>query len=128
MLTKEKLDKYIDYFSNEQMEFFKWNNPEETKTGVVQLGFVQYEEGVQNFINDLYEVDMLDPQYFEHLEMYKTKIDAPADLIPTADFDLLKSILTFYVRGEKYSDGVWTNAIDEGVFLAILKRLQEFVN
>ena len=31
MLTKEKLDKYIDYFSNEQMEFFKWINPEETK-------------------------------------------------------------------------------------------------
>ena len=43
----------------------------------MQLGFVQYEEGVQNFINDLYEADMLDPRYFEHLEMYKTKIDAP---------------------------------------------------
>lgn len=126
MLSKDKITKYIDYFSTNGKEFFKWKKPEETKSGVVQLGFIQYDDGVQNFINDLYEEDMLDTRYFEHLELYKTKIDAPSDLIPTADLPLLKSILTFYVRGEKYSDGVWANAIDEGVFLAILQRLKEF--
>ncbi|WP_412760829.1 DUF6508 domain-containing protein [Pallidibacillus thermolactis] len=36
-------------------------------------------------------------------------------------------MLTFYVRGEKYSDGVWASAIDEGVFLAILQRLEDIV-
>jgi hypothetical protein len=127
MLSKAQIQTFIDYFSNEQNEFFKWNKPGESRSGVVQLGFIQYDDGVQQFINDLYEADMLDPQYFDHLEKYKSKIDAPADLIPTADLELLKSILTFYVRGEKYSDGVWASAIDEGVFLAILQRLEDIV-
>ncbi|MED1674117.1 DUF6508 domain-containing protein [Pallidibacillus thermolactis] len=61
MLSKAQIQTFIDYFSNEQNEFFKWNKPGESRSGVVQLGFIQYDDGVQQFINDLYEADMLDP-------------------------------------------------------------------
>ncbi|MFZ3589994.1 DUF6508 domain-containing protein [Bacillus sp. DJP31] len=43
----------------------------------------------------------------------------------TADIDLLRSILTFYVRRERFWTGAWESAAKEKVFLNILLRLKQ---
>jgi Family of unknown function (DUF6508) len=45
--------------------------------------------------------------------------------IPSADLELLKAILTYYVRQERFCDGLWAKAVKEKVFLRILYRLGE---
>lgn len=45
--------------------------------------------------------------------------------VPTANFELLRAILTFYVRSERFSDGSWASSAKKGVFLRILYRLKE---
>jgi hypothetical protein len=45
--------------------------------------------------------------------------------IPTADFELLRAILTFYVRQDRFFEGAWAGSAKDGVFLRILNRLKE---
>ncbi|HHX73519.1 MAG TPA: hypothetical protein GX699_01280, partial [Firmicutes bacterium] len=45
--------------------------------------------------------------------------------IQSADRKTLSAILTFYVRQERFCDGAWAEAMEEGIFLQILQRLQQ---
>ncbi len=45
--------------------------------------------------------------------------------INTADFELVKAILTGYVRQEGFCDGMCASAVEDKVFLKILQRLQQ---
>lgn len=42
-----------------------------------------------------------------------------------ANLDQLKSMLTFCVRGERFTDGHWARMLEDGRIQAILKRLQQ---
>jgi hypothetical protein len=44
-------------------------------------------------------------------------------VIKTADFDLVKVILSKCIRVERFCDGAWASSIESGHFLSILKRL-----
>jgi hypothetical protein len=125
MLDDAQLIKYIDYFSDDKIEFCKWTTPEQQEDGVIVMGYPSYDEGVSRFIDDFYKSDLIDGGYLESLERYGTKASTPAELIVTADIDLLKAILTYYVRQERFCDGAWAEAIEEKVFLKILLRLKE---
>lgn len=46
------------------------------------------------------------------------------DAIAAASMDQIKSMLTFCVRGERFSDGHWGSMIHEGRIQAILRRLE----
>lgn len=48
-------------------------------------------------------------------------------MIFTANWELLTAIFTFHVRAERFSEGSWSSAIEEKVFLSILKRLEKLV-
>jgi hypothetical protein len=125
MLDDAQLIKYIDYFSDDKIEFYKWTTLEQQEDGVIEMGYPRYDEGVSRFIDDLYKSDLIDGGYLESLERYGTKASTPAELIVTADIDLLKAVLTYYVRQERFCDGAWVEAIEEKVFLKILLRLKE---
>jgi hypothetical protein len=45
--------------------------------------------------------------------------------IGNASLDQVRSMLTHFVRGERFSDGYWGALIDSGVVRAILERLQQ---
>jgi hypothetical protein len=65
---------------------------------------INYDEGVSRFIDDFYKSDLIDGGYLESLERYGTKTSTSAELIVTADIDLLKAILTYYVRQERFRE------------------------
>ena len=47
------------------------------------------------------------------------------DYINEADLELLKAILTGYIRQERFNEGLWGEAVSEGIFLKILYRFRE---
>jgi hypothetical protein len=109
----KRLLKYIPYFECEDNEFCK-----------LESGYPDYDGRLLEFINHSYGADLLEGDYIRYLNENVKDHDFPA-LIPSADLELLKSILTYYVRQERFSDGVWAKAAKERVFLRILYRLRE---
>ena len=45
--------------------------------------------------------------------------------IDDADLELLKAILTGYIRQERICDGLWATAVEDKAFLKILERLRQ---
>jgi hypothetical protein len=123
MLKYKKLLNYIPYFEDETTVFTTWINPNKNTDGMLLMGYPKYDEKFKQFINDIYETDLLHPDYLEMIR----KIDNEEIIgsIKTADFNSLRSILTFYVRQERFCDGMWAIAIEEKIFLTILYRLRE---
>ncbi len=52
------------------------------------------------------------------------KMVADDEFITQADLTAVKTMLTFCVRGERFSDGHWAAMLKDGRIQAILKRLQ----
>lgn len=108
-----KLLKYIPYFENEEIEFCIWKS-----------GYPEYDATFDQFIKDVYDTDLLEGNYLNYLNENTVGNEYPR-YIASADLDLLKSILTFIVRSERFCDGAWDQAIKEKTFLRILYRLKE---
>jgi hypothetical protein len=113
MSDYKRLLDYIPYFENEYIEFYKWES-----------GYPVYDDKLNEFINDAYESDRLRGDYLDYLHEQGINEDLSA-AISTADLELLTSILTYYVRQERFCDGMWGAAVKEKVFLRILYRLKE---
>jgi hypothetical protein len=45
--------------------------------------------------------------------------------VEQGDYELLRAVLTYLIRQERFRSGVWATAIDERLFLTILKRLED---
>lgn len=48
-----------------------------------------------------------------------------ADLVGRASWDEIKTMLTFCVRGERFSDGHWAAMIEQGHLRRLLERLRQ---
>lgn len=112
MLTDKQLKTYLNLFEDDTITFFEYTN-----------GYVQYNEVVRNFISDCYKSDMMDTDYLTNLKKYLDKNINFDELIESANIDLLKSILTYYIRGERFSEGMIANSFKDKVFKRILDRL-----
>lgn len=108
-----KLLDYIPYFENEDVEFCKWDS-----------GYPNYDDKLEEFIKSIYDSDLLKGDYLEYLNE-KVKDKNISASIPSADWELLKSSLTYFVRQERFCDGTWAMAAKDQVFLRILYRLRE---
>lgn len=116
---------YISYFENITKQDYtecRLNNTEEMARTFSNPVF---DDKFDKFIDELYESDLLSCAYMRNLNKYQVNFDRILDIIESSDFELLKSILTYYVRQERFCDGVWAKAIKEGIFLKILYRLQQ---
>jgi hypothetical protein len=117
----KKIVSYLSYFENEKMEFGTWTTPEE---GV--SGYYNYDKKLEDFIQELYKTDLLVGDYLLRLE--EVESEDYGSIIPTVNLELLKAILTFYVRGERFSEGMWRTAAKNKLFYLILLRLRELDN
>jgi hypothetical protein len=65
--------------------------------------------------------------YLDYLKESLESTQVNPDLIENADLARLSALLTYYVRGERFCDGFWKEALDKGVFARILSRLRELL-
>lgn len=115
---------YINYFEDENIDFFTWQQPSKTDDGIIQMGYPIYDEKFKIFIKDVYDSNLLIDSYFDYLEQHQIDTSKLTGYISNADFQLLRAILTYTVRGERFCDGYWGQAIKDKVFLNILYRIR----
>ena len=117
-----KLCAYIPYLENidpERACKFATKPPDAIST---PIGY-DYEEELLDFIEALSKSKVLhDPLYI------KTPIgEFDNELIQTENLEFLKTMISWYLRAERFCDGVWAGAVKSGAFLAILRRLEALV-
>ena len=116
----DKVLSCIDYFSTAGEEVGTWvHNPPD-------FPYVKYFPEISSFIHEVYQTDLLDTEYLPYLESHLPRDANYADYIENADFRLLRAILTYYVRQERFQEGLWMVAVQDGSFSKVLNRLMTF--
>lgn len=116
----EKLDELIDLVKNTKT--IKWGGGNvigKTDEGkdILQWPYPIYPDGL---FESLYELVELDRNYIENYE----KLGDPIDYDNLTEEEL-RTVITHYVRGERFCDGLVAGAIEDGTILKILMRMKE---
>jgi len=104
----------------------QWSGGKTSPEGVITMPFPSYNEQISAFINTIYALDILDKEYMTTIQ--SCSIHTPEQLdsaLNNADEKLAIALLTYYVRQERFCDGLWATAIRENIFLRIIERLRE---
>lgn len=115
----DKLLTYISYFEQADKNAGKWIFPASGSP------YTEYDPQFNNFIKDVYQSDILDTKYLEHLAPYMKANQDIRTLIQTADLDLLIAIFTYFIRQDRFCEGLWIGAIVDKVFLSALTRMRD---
>ncbi len=99
-----------------------WGGGVADKNGVIEMPWPKYNKIVREFVQFANSQCWHDHAYrpTEASKMIKDK-----NVIKNADLSQIKTMLTFFVRGERFCDGHWAIMIKEGYVLRLLQRLSE---
>jgi hypothetical protein len=92
------------------------------KDGSFTIPYPNYNPAVEEFIRAVSSGGWLDHQY-DPEQAYQMLKDKNA--VKTASLEQIRSMLTFCVRGERFSDGHWDEMIEKGYVRRLLERLVE---
>lgn len=92
-------------------------------------GNLIYDDRLLAFIDEVYTANLVNPNYLEVIKRHKLISRSEINnSIETASLELTLAILAGYLRQERFSDGIWAQAVDDRTFLRILRRLKDVVN
>lgn len=94
-----KVPSYIDYFSTSGEEIGTWVHK------LPNLTYMSCSSVMLSFIHKVYQNDLIDTKYLPYLEINLPYVTNLADYIEIADLGLLRAILTYYVRQERFQGG-----------------------
>jgi len=127
----KKLCSFINYFETVKPDkACRWKGGDTGKDGVIHMPYPVYENEFNKFIDAFYKTGLTVFNYQDELNRIIPDWQT-ADInkiIETADLHLVKTILTKCIRAERFHEGSWNNAIRSGLFLSILRRLQNLNN
>jgi Family of unknown function (DUF6508) len=98
-----------------------WSGGEKLKDGSISMPYPNYNSLVEEFFR-LASSAWLDYEYNPE-QAYQMLRDE--NLIKTASLSQIRTMLTFCVRGERFSDGHWGEMIEKGYIRQLLERLNE---
>lgn len=99
----------------------RWDGGEQLKDGSFTLPYPKYHPLVEEFYRHISSDGWLDYQY-DPDQAYKMLNDEQA--VQNASLEQIQTMLTFCVRGERFSDGHWGYMIEKGYIRRILERLK----
>ena len=126
--VNEKLCAYIPYFETATKESVcHWEGGEKLGEKNFTMPHPVYDDTLNEFIEEVYKTNIMCDNYLEiisnrGLQNEEEMISA----IDNADFELIKAILTGFIRQERFCDGLWASAVENKVFLKVLQRLRQF--
>src|SRR5688500_20401257 len=98
-----------------------WGGGEKLKDDSFTLPYPNYNPLVEEFFEHV-SSSWLDYEYNPE-QAYQMLKDEQA--VRTASLAQIKTMLTFCVRGERFSDGHWAEMIEKGYIRRLLERLNE---
>lgn len=117
----EEIASYLPYFSRKEVPG-QWEGGK-SNDGVFQMPYVTYDEDVNTFQKLLYDSDFMVAfdwgSWDEGRELTKHR-----DQIVQADLLTLRMLMTAIVRNDRFCEGAFLSAINDGLVADILQRLQ----
>ena len=109
-------------YSNGFKSVLKWNGGNQGKDGYLTLPWPEYNPVVAKFYYFAANPCWLDYEYRpeEAARMLKDE-----DYVKSASLAQIKTMMTYCVRGERFSDGHWADMIENGNIRRILERINE---
>lgn len=100
----------------------QWHGGDQLPDGSTSMPWPEYDPLVEEFTRAVASGGWLDYAYRpeEAHQMF-----ADEDFIKTAALPQIKTMLTYFVRGERFSDGHWAAMITGGHIRRLLERLAE---
>jgi hypothetical protein len=98
-----------------------WGGGEKLKDGSISMPYPNYNSLVEEFFRKV-AGSWLDYEYNPEQAYQMLKDEGRVKKASLSD---IKSMLTFCVRGERFSDGHWAAMIEKGYIRRVLERLNE---
>jgi hypothetical protein len=98
-----------------------WSGGEKRKDGSFTAGYPTYLPVVEEFYRRVSGDGWLDTGYGPEQAWQMLKDES---FVKTATLDQIKTMLTFCVRGERFSEGHWGEMIEKGHIRRLLERLK----
>jgi hypothetical protein len=121
--TLDDIEKLTAYLPRLYAEGFspvvRWDGGEKLKDGSYSMPYPNYDSLVDEFFNAVRGA-WIDYEYDPEKAYQMLKDEARVKRASLAE---IKSMLTFCVRGERFSDGHWGEMIEKGYIRRILERL-----
>jgi hypothetical protein len=121
--TLQEIEELTAYLPRLYAEGFsaivKWEGGEKLKDGSITLPYPAYDPLVEEFFRHV-SSRWIDYAYNPE-QAYQMLKDENA--VKNASLSQIKTLLTFCVRGERFSDGHWGEMIKKGYIRHILERL-----
>ena len=95
----------------------EWKKPKKREDGVIEIGYPMYDEEVQNWIHEFYDLKLLDYNYLDNFRIYKYKKIEELTLKETLSY------LTFIIRGERFCDGHIASALENGTIEKLVNNI-----
>jgi hypothetical protein len=99
-----------------------WSGSEKQEDGSISLPYPNYNPVVEEFFHLVSSGGWLDHDYNPDQAFQMLKDE---NVVKTASLSQIKTMLTFCVRGERFSDGHWAQMIEEEYIRRLLERLNE---
>ena len=125
MRTYQEMKELVAFLPRLYSEGFKpvikWNGGDRGEDGFIILPWPEYNPVVEEFYR-LVASAWLDDGYRpeEAARMLKDE-----EFVKSASLSQIKTMLTYCVRGERFSDGHWAEMIENGYIRKILERVNE---
>jgi hypothetical protein len=124
--TLEEIETLTSYLPRLYADGFspvdRWDGREKLKDGSLTLPYPSYNALVEEFFNHVSADGWLDYEYNPD-KAYEMLKDEKA--VKGASLEQVQSMLTFCVRGERFSDGHWGEMIEKGYIRRLLERMNE---
>jgi hypothetical protein len=123
-ITLEAIDellRFLPLFDVPQRKYVKaWAGGEVTPDGAITIPFPEYCDDVLEFFRLAGRACWSDSEYDPREARTMLSND---QFISTCSLNDIKTLLTYCVRGERFSDGHWASVLKTGRVIAILRRL-----
>ncbi|MBA3803749.1 MAG: DUF1643 domain-containing protein [Acidimicrobiia bacterium] len=117
-----ELDEIIEQLANEPRPY-EWQGGDRTATGVIQMPWVLLDPAADRAIRWLGEQQLV-THLADRTTWYTPHRYPDAPSVDAASLADTVRLATSIVRGDRFSEGTIAAALDNGIFLAILRRLR----
>lgn len=123
-ITREKIDEltqFLPAFEAAGHAFYeRWEGGKKNADGVIPMPYPVYPQDVEQFFRLIAQPCWFNYDYEPDRASVMLNDDA---LIAQATLDEIRTMLTYCLRGERFSDGFWGSVLERGRVQLILRRL-----